>query len=500
MRRLSKSKLIAFRQCPKRLWLELHKPALRDDSASQAAFNIGYQVGNIAQKVFDPDGTGINVDPNDIGWYESATQTEASLKGRQDDPVVPVFEALLQTSGALALADVMLPDFSADELRWQMIEVKSSTSVKAYHRDDVAIQTYIAERSGVPLSQVGVAHINNKFVYPGDEDYQGLLHVEDLTEEAKGRHVEVEQWIADAQATAALETEPKAEVGAQCTSPFTCGFCDYCWKDVPQPDIPPSILPRIQRKKLDDWASRGITELRDAPDNEINETQQRVKTATLSGETYFDAAGAAQALAGQVSPAYFLDFETVTFPVPIWKGTRPYQQLTFQFSLHRVNEDGTLHHSEFLDISGNDPREAFVQAMLNDCGTHGPIHVYSAPFENTRIKELAEAYPQHASKLHALLPRIVDLLPIARNHYYHPSQRGSWSIKRVLPAVCPELSYRDLEDVQHGLGAVDAYKEAIDSETTPERKANLRKQLLKYCELDTLATVKIWQFFKGISN
>jgi len=250
---------------------------------------------------------------------------------------------------------------------------------------------------------------------------------------------------------------------------------------------------------VNDWESRGITELRDAPDDEINDIQQRVKTATLSGETYFDAEGAAAALEGQATPAYFLDFETVTFPVPIWKGTRPYQQLTFQFSLHRVDEDGTLHHSEFLNISGDDPREAFVQAMLRDCGTHGPIHVYSAPFENTRIKELATAFPQYASKLHALLPRIVDLLPIARNHYYHPSQRGSWSIKGVLPAICPELNYGDL-DVQHGMAAVEAYKEAINSTTTPERKEILREQLLKYCELDTLATVKIWQFFKGISN
>jgi hypothetical protein len=496
MRRLSKSKLIAFRQCPKRLWLELHKPELRDDSGSQAAFNIGYQVGDIAQKVFDLDGTGINVDPNDIGWDESATQTEASLQAGAG----PVFEALLSIPGSLALADVMLPDLSSNALRWQMIEVKSSTGVKDYHRDDVAIQTYIAQRSGIALSKVGVAHINNQFVYPGGEDYDGLLHVEDLTEEAKGRHAEVEQWIADAQSTAAQRDEPIKEVGGHCSEPFTCGFCDYCWKDVPQPEIPTSILPRIHANKVNDWESRGITELRDTPDDEINPIQQRVKAATLSGETYFDAAGAAGALEGQATPAYFLDFETVTFPVPIWKGTRPYQQLTFQFSLHRVDEDGTLHHSEFLDISGDDPREAFVQAMLNDCGTHGPIHVYSAPFENTRIKELADAFPQYASKLHALLPRIVDLLPIARNHYYHPSQRGSWSIKGVLPAICPELSYSDLEDVQHGLGAVDAYKEAINSTTTPERKEILREQLLKYCELDTLATVKIWQFFKGISN
>jgi len=390
----------------------------------------------------------------------------------------------------------MRPIRDFGDLQWEMIEVKSSTGVKDTHRDDVAIQTYIAQSAGIKLSKVGVAHINNQFVYPGNGDYQGLLHVEDLTEEAKGRHAEVEQWIEDAQSTAALEDEPVVEVGNHCSTPFTCGFCHYCWKDVPQPQIPTNILPRIRKTKLKNWESRGITELCDAPDHEINAIQQRVKAATLAGETYFDAAGAAAALGGQATPAYFLDFEAVQFAVPIWKGTRPYQQLTFQFSLHRIDEDGTLHHSEFLDISGKDPREPLAQAMLTACGSVGPIHVYSASFENTRIKELAKLFTQHAEALLALLPRVVDLLPIARTHYYHPNQCGSWSIKAVLPAICPELSYSDL-DVQHGMAAVDAYKEAISPETTPERKETIRGQLLKYCELDTLATVKIWHFFKG---
>ncbi len=494
MRNLSKSKLIAFRQCPKRLWLELHKPELKDDSGNEAAYKIGNQVGEIAQRIYDTDGNGQNVDPNEIGWNEAYSQT-AELMQQGDRPV---FEAALRIPGALALADVMVPDYSAKSVSWQMIEVKSSTSVKDYHRDDIAIQTYIAERNGITLSKVGVAHINNQFVYPGNDDYEGLLHVEDLTEEAKGRNAEVAQWITEAQETAALEEAPRVEVGPHCSDPFDCGFCSYCWKDIAQPENPTSLLPRIRAKKVEAWEGLGIVELGDVPNSEINDTQQRVKAATLSGETFFDAAGAATALEGQATPAYFLDFETVSFAVPIWKGTRPYQQLTFQFSLHRVDADGTLHHSEFLDISGDDPRKAFIEQMLNDCGHFGPIHVYNAGFENTRIKELAEAFPAYASKLHALLPRVVDLLPIARNHYYHPSQRGSWSIKAVLPAICPEVSYSDLEDVQHGMAAVDAYKEAIAPETTQERQSQLREQLLKYCELDTLATVKIWEFFKGI--
>jgi len=493
MRKLSKSKLIAFRQCPKRLWLELKKPGLIDDSGSQAAFNIGNQVGDIAQRVFDPDGTGINVDPIDIGWDESAAQTEALLQTGTG----PLFEALLSIPGSLALADVMLPDFASAALRWQMIEVKSSTSVKDYHRDDVAIQTYIAQRSGLALSKVGVAHINNQFIYPGNENYDGLLHVEDLTEEAKGRHAEVELWIADAQSTAAQEVEPIIKIGGHCREPFTCGFYDYCRKDVTQPEIPTNILPRIHTAKVSDWERRGITELHDTPDDELNLIQQRVKAATLSGETYFDAVGAATALGAQATHTYFLDFETVTFPVPIWKGTRPYQQLPFQYSLHLVHKSGGLRHAEFLDTSGDDPRKALAEQLIQDCGNDGVIFAYNAGFEKGVLKSLAESFPEYTSQLNSIIRRLDDLLPIARDCYYHPSQKGSWSLKAVLPAIS-ELRYSDLEEVQNGMAAVDAYKEAINSDTTPERKQELRDRMLEYCKLDTYATVKMWKFFKGI--
>ena len=161
MRNLSKSKLIAYRQCPKRLWLEVYKPELRDDSGSQAAFARGHDVGNDAQQIFDSEGAGMNVDPNLIGWDASSEQTQVAL--RTGDRAV--FEALLQVPGAMALADVMRPDSNFSELHWLMIEMKASTSVKDYHRDDVAIQIYIADESGVPLSKSFLAHIDTSFVY-----------------------------------------------------------------------------------------------------------------------------------------------------------------------------------------------------------------------------------------------------------------------------------------------------------------------------------------------
>lgn len=492
MYRLSKSKLIAFRQCAKRLWLEVHRPELRDDRDAEVGFQIGNQVGAAARRIFDPDNCGVLIDINSVDWKTAFAESARLLA----DGDVPVFEAALQTEGALALADVMLPDLDSGKRRWRMIEVKSSTSVKDYHRDDIAIQAYIAECNGIPLSRIELAHINNQFVYPGNHDYNGLLHVEDLTDESRARTEEVKRWIETAQVTAALDTEPQIDMGSHCYDPFTCGFCAYCSRDQVAPEYSPTLLYRIRKSKLQQWESQGIRELCDVPDDEINTIQSRIKAATLSQQSYFDAIGAAKEMAGHRLPAYFLDFETVSFAVPIWKGTRPYEQLPFQYSLHKVTPNSNLSHTEFLDLSGKDPREQLAHRLIQDCGDDGPIYVYNASFEIARIRELADTFPSLAKDLHSLLPRIVDLLPIARNHYYHPSQRGSWSLKAIIPAICPELNYNELEGVQHGLAAVEAFKEAIAPETSHERKAIIQQQLLKYCALDTLATVKIWEFFR----
>ncbi|WP_269522420.1 DUF2779 domain-containing protein [Coraliomargarita parva] len=493
MRQLSKSKLIAYRQCPKRLWLEIHKPELRDDSGSEASFAIGNEVGDVARVLYDPDQTGENVDPNRIGWDAAYERTAALLQSGE----APIFEAALRMPGALALADVMLPDRSLAELHWRMIEVKSSTGVKDYHLDDASIQTYVAEQSGIRLSQVGIAHINNQFVYQGDGDYKGLLAIEDITQYAKGRSAEVAGWIEQAQAVAAEANEPLRLPGPHCHTPFACGFCEYCWKDMTVPTHSPNLLPRLRSEKFEDWIGRGIFELHEVPNDEINAIQQRVKSCTLRNETYFDAATAGKRCQFDLYPVYFLDFETVNFAVPRWKGTRPYQQLPFQYSLHKCVTAGSIAHREFLDTSGQDPREVLARQLIEDCGDRGPIYAYNVGFEKRVLRELAEAYPAHATKLEAISERMKDLLPIARDCYYHPSQEGSWSLKAVLPAICPDLSYASLKEVQHGGAAVEAYLEAISPETSSERKAELRERLLEYCKLDTLATVRIWEFFRG---
>jgi hypothetical protein len=497
MRPLSKSKLIAFRQCPKRLWLEVHRPDLREDSgAVQASFQPGYQVGDVARRIYDPEGHGAEIDVESEG-YEGAFGRTAELLSSSH---APIYEAGFRTDGALAFADVMLPEIQNGRIVWRMVEVKASASVKDYHHDDIAIQAFVARSAGVNLKSVALAHIDSSWVYPGDEDYRGLLTENDLTSEAFARTDEVKGWIADAQRIVAQPEEPEKAVGAHCYDPFVCGFCNYCNRDAAQPEYPIDWLPRLSPTKREKFAELGANDLREVPDAMLSDKQYLIKEHTLNKTVFFDAAGAAADLAPYGFPAYFLDFESIQFGVPIWKGTRPYQQITYQFSLHLLAESGQLAHTDFLDLSGNDPSEPFATALISACGEKGPVYVYNGAFETRLIRELAERYPTLAEPLLAINERVVDLLPIARARFYHPSQQGSWSIKAVLPAAVPGLSYENLDGVQDGGMATEAFLEGIRPDTSGERKGEIERQLFAYCRLDTFAMVRLWQFFSGRNN
>ena len=493
MRTLSKSKIIAYRQCPKRMWLEIHKPDLRDDSASEVVFAIGNQVGDVARRIYDTAGTGRLINVNEIGWDAAYQETSAWLTSTP----APLFEAAIRIEGALALADVMLPEPGDNGLRWHMIEVKSSTGVKDYHRDDLAVQTYIATTAGIELASASLAHVDNSFVYPGGGDYRGLLKAVDLSVEVRAKSDEVATWISEAQDIAALETEPEVDTGPHCADPFHCPFRHHCDRDKPRIDFPLSSLHRLGSKQRDELEALGYDDLRNVPDKMLSSVNRMIKTQSLSGKAWFDAKGAAADLKPHKGTAYFLDFETIGFGVPVWKGTRPYQQLPFQFSLHAVSSGEEITHKEFLDLTGEDPGEAFARALISYCGTTGPVFAYNAGFENGVMRGLSERLPHLSSGLLAIVDRVVDLLPIARNRYYHPDQHGSWSIKAVLPTVCPDLAYDQLDGVQHGQAAQAAFLEAIAPGTTSERKAEIERQLLAYCKLDTLAMVRLWEFFRG---
>jgi len=489
---LSKSKIIAFRQCPKRLWLEVHRRELRQDSpAAQARFQVGYQVGDIARRLYDPTGKGAIIDVGTEG-FPAALARSAQLLQNGDQPV---FEAGFQTDRTTAFADVMLPVRKQGKISWKMIEVKSSSKLKDYHRDDAAVQAHLARKMGVRLSSVAVAHIDGKWTYPGSGDYRGLLTEHDLTAATLERTTEIEGWIRDAHKVADQSKEPKIETGDHCYQPFECGFCEYCNRGKTQPEYPVTWLPRLMPKLKRQLKELGIVDMRHVPENLLSQKQKLVRGHTIKGTTFFDRKAAKETLAAHGFPGYFLDFETIALTVPIWAGTNPNQKIPFQFSLHKVGKKLEMEHLEFLDLSGEDPSERFAQAVVKACGRSGPVYVYNAAFEKTILSSLAKRFPDLSSGINGIIKRVIDLLPVAKRCFYHPSQCGSWSIKKVLPAAVPELSYDNLNGVKDGGMAMEAYSEAVDPKATAERKAKIRRELLDYCRLDTRAMVELWAKF-----
>ena len=219
IRTLSKSKLLAFLQCPKRLWLEVFCPNLRSDSqGTEASFSVGDEVGRIARQAYDPEEKGVLIDPIVEGFDSAIRRTQSLLKNQN-----PIFEAGFSAQGAMVFADVMLPTNNKGRQSWRIVEVKSSASIKHYHRQDVAIQAFVARSSGVPLSAIALAHIDSSWSYPGGGNYKGLLVEQDLTEDAFSRTDEVRGWIAGAQQIISMLQAPEVKTGT--CQPVLSQYC-----------------------------------------------------------------------------------------------------------------------------------------------------------------------------------------------------------------------------------------------------------------------------------
>jgi len=481
---LTKSQLMSWRQCPKRLWLETHgDPAPPTDSSK---LQRGETVGRMARVVFG-DGDAVTIDRRSAGRRSALDQTatEMASLGRT------LFEAAFGDDDLAAYADVVRP--AADG--WELLEVKDAGSVKTHHLDDVAIQAAAAQRSGFAPKRICITHVDTDWTYPGGDDYRGLFAIAEVTDDVGALVASVGDWVAEAKATIALPTAPARPTGPHCDTPYPCAFYEACAAQDPTATHPIQWLPGALSKAAKELVEAGAREMEDLPDEVLNETQSRVKAQTLAGVARFDEAEAAADVADWTAPLHFLDFETANPVVPLWAGTRPYAQIPFQFSLHLLEADGTLAHTECLLTDGNDPSRRFAEALIAACRSEGAVVVYNAGFERGRIKDLAQRYEALAPQLEAIAARLVDLQPVAKARYYHPDQRGSWSIKKVLPCLVPELRYDLLDGVKEGGMAIEAYLKLIHPNCSPERKATLEAQLRRYCHLDTLAMVALWARF-----
>lgn len=482
---LSKSRITAFEQCPKRLWLIVHRPDLADaDEDTDGRFATGHAVG---AEACAQCGGGIMVEAEPD--LRAALETTRALMVAGHD--APLFEATFEHDGVLVRIDLLEP---TGDGRWQMAEVKSAGSAKAYHHGDLATQIWVAANAGVEIAGAAIRHIDTSFVLREEGNYRGIFKDAQLLDEleplvaARGHVVAAARQTLDG-------PEPDLSIGTHCEVPFTCEFLAHCHEGLPPgPGWPVTVLPGGGGKR---WLEQGIEDIF-ALDPQLlsNATHRRVHQATVSGVPYHDVEGARAAIATWAFPRTWLDFETIGFVLPRWIGMRPYGQVPFQFSAHVEFADGAIDHREFLSLDGSDPRRACADALLALVPREGAIIAYNAPFERSCISDLAAALPDLAEPLRDLAARLVDLLPVTRRSWYHRDQRGSWSIKAVLPTVAPELSYASLQ-VKDGMQAQQAYLEAIDSACSQERRQEIDASLRRYCGRDTEAMIVLARHLAG---
>lgn len=502
---LSKSDIQSFLQCPRKLWLKHNKPDLLTtaDPIQYRRATDGNIVGEKARELLGPDHVW---PPAQVDQVTAAERAKALLA---DSPQKPGVEVPMTCGGLYARADALIPEGS----RYALQETKASTfplkkdkvtpaPPEEHHLNDVAIQAWVMEGSGLPLGRVELNLLNNQWRYPGDENYSGLFRQYDVTSEVHIRKNQVPMWLEQAQTVLAGDM-PQTITGKQCSNPYECPFKDYCEKlDPSGPEHPIELLPDLAGKTLAKKLreANGYTSILEPTSDELTGKQaplyRRIQTAHRTGKAILEPESGA-ALMALPYPRYYFDFEGIDLPVPRWVGVRPYEQIPFQWSCHIERSPGVFKHEEFLDLTGNDPSLACIERMREviNPSDGGPIIVYYMTYEKSRLEELSIRYPDHAALLQNYISRLFDLHPIVKQYFYHPDMHGSFSIKAVLPVIAPDLSYEGLGEVQEGTGAQVAYLYAtLDPTTSAGRKAELDASLRKYCRQDTWAMVEIAYF------
>ena len=371
---------------------------------------------------------------------------------------------------------------------WNLVEVKSSTSVKDVYYPDVAIQYYVLKGCGLRINRTGILHINNQYVYDGRNlDLQSLFSFADLTDETIAMQLEIPSRLEALKTMLANPDAPEIRPSRHCHKPYDCEFWDHCIRDMPKFWV--YDINGIRQEQLAELARLGVQKINEIPEDfALSEIQQRIRKCIISENEFISDELKAE-LNGVDYPVHFLDFETIGTAVPRYAGTRPYQTIPFQWSDHILYENGKLAHREYLCNEDKDPREEFTQTLLDALGADGSIVIYTS-YETAVLNSIIEDFPQYADELQSVIDRFIDLYAIIRRYYYHPEFYGSFSLKYVLPALVPEMSYENLS-IQEGMQASTEYLRMIDSATPEDEKARLRQDLLTYCGQDTLAMVKI---------
>ena len=474
--RLSKSTFIRGLQCEKSLYLYKHHYRLKDPTPSslQAVFDQGNNIGILAQELF-PNGADASPE-NHFKMVESVGKTLDFIN--QGETII--YEATFLYNYVLAALDILLKD---DE-GWKAFEVKSSTKVSETYIKDAAIQYYTITNSGIDLKDISIVHINNQYTKDGELDIHQLFTIESVYDQVLEFLPRISNEVRRLKNVIESPEVPNVDIGNHCSDPYDCDFKGTCWKHIP--DYSVFNISRLNKDKKFDLYNQGVITLDqiDLGHTDLNPNQVLQVQSEVNGTTHIDVEEIRNFTNGLTYPLYFLDFETIGPAVPKYNGSRPYQQLVFQYSLH-IQETLTsvIEHRE-------DPRIGFIEQLIEDCGTSGDILVYNIGFERGKLNDLIDVFPQYSNELSGIVNRLKDLMiPFQQKWYYTPEMRGSYSIKYVLPALVPELSYDGLP-IKEGATASNTFLSMVNR-TFEGDVEETRRQLLEYCELDTYAMVKI---------
>jgi predicted RecB family nuclease len=418
---ISKSRFVAGCQCLKRLYWQVHEPELAGtpDAAAVAIMEQGREVGMLARQLF-PGG----VEVVGSGGLEQAIRITRELVANPEVPAI--FEAVFEHEGVLVKVDVLQ---RRRDGRWRLIEVKSTADLKEHHLEDVAIQHRVVSRSGLDLASSCLAHVNRNYVLDGSLDARRFFRIKNLTRRVERLQPKLTFQLRSEFRVIAMSNPPELPIGPHCLKPVTCEFFDLCNPPLPTDHV--GYLPRLHASAAEELEEMGVESISDIPDDfPLSERQRIACTSVQTGESWFGTE-LGKELRSLHYPLHSMDFESVNPAVPRFPGMRPYDQLPFQWSVHVLREAGAeSEHYEFLAMDSRDPRREFITSLCAALGDRGSIVVYNQQFEEQRLSELAVWLPEFAERISEIKSRLWDLLPVIRNHVYHPAFTGSYSLGR----------------------------------------------------------------------
>ena len=478
---LSKTKYLNGLKCHKLLWYEYNrKEDLPEvDAATQAIMDQGNAVGELAQTLF-PGGIALQRD------YMPDKQAEKSLEAAKLRK--PLFEAGFVYKQGYALADILNP---VEKGAWDLIEVKSSSSVKDEHYSDVAFQKYVYEGSGLKIRKCYLMYVNNQYVRKGAIEPKKLFATEDVTKQCDELIPEIEQNITDMLEVMRKDDIPQIKVGPRCDNPYPCPLEDTCWDFLPPKDDIFCLYSGT--KKAYELMERGILRITDIKEDVKLSNKQNIQVVChKNGAPHIDKKGIGDFLKTLKYPLYLLDFETINPAIPAYDNSRPFEAVPFQYSLYIVKDkDAKSERHSYLAPGDKDPRAEILKQLKTLLGDSGSVIAYNSIFEKTVLRHASEAYSEYQRWVASLEERIIDLLvPFRGFLYYHPDQAGSASLKNVLP-VLTKSSYDGMEIAEGGMASIEYCRVTFGKNVDEKERQRVRAALEKYCDLDTKGMVEI---------